>query len=204
MRILPFLLLAACTSSNPDDTINDGTDGTEGSEVASCDVIDCDDPACADEGECVFSSAMSQDTSFVLIGREIECSTVFGPFPYDVPNCATRFSVNMTERTTGDLCTACDITYEGTLTYSEDTCSELIGTSAPTSSQWGFVHVSSTERELWTNDTGSWVLSETLTGANGVFTFDTTEAVNQDPPDCDNGVQYVGDITVSIAFEDPE
>ncbi len=204
MRILSFLLFAACNSSDPDDTTLDGSDGTDGSDVTTCDVIDCDNPACADEAECVFSSVMSQDTSLLLAGREIECSAGPFPVPVDVPDCATRFTVNMTERTTGDLCTACDITYEGPLTYSEDTCSELIGTQAPTSSQWGFVHVSSTERELWTNESGIWALSETLTGANGVFTFDATEAVNQDPPDCGNGVQYVGDITVSIAFEDPE
>jgi hypothetical protein len=202
MRILPFLLIAACTSSAPEDTIpGNGSDGTD---AESCDVIDCNNPACADEGECVFPSVMSQDTALVFVGREIECSAGPFPIPVDVPDCATRFTVNMMERMTGDLCPVCDITYEGTLAYTEDSCSELLETDAPTSSQWGFVHISSTERELWTNDTGSWALSETLTGASGVFTFDLTEAVNQDPPECNNGMQYVGDITVSIAFEDSE
>ena len=204
MRLLPILLLAACPPTPVDDTSSSTSGGTSGTDAPTCDVVDCDNPACADEGECVFSNVMSQNTALVFTGREIQCTVGPLPIPVDVPDCATRFTVDMAERATGDVCTACDITYEGTLNYSEDTCSELIGTDAPVMGAWGFVHVSPTQRELWTNDTGSWVLSQTLNGANGVFTFETTEAVNQDPPDCNNGVQYVGDISVSVAFEDPE
>jgi len=201
MRAFPLaLLLAACT---PDATDTDTVEGTDdvGSDDA-CDVVDCEDPACASEPECSFPDAMTQDSDLVFTGREIECT--LGPLPvaFDVPDCATRFTVAMTQRTAGNVCDGCDATYEGSIAYSEDTCSDLIGTPAPSSGEWGFVAVSATERELWLFEGGQWMLSDTLTEQDGSYTVSVTEAVNQDPPDCNNGVQYVGDLTVDVAFTD--
>ena len=200
MRIVVLaLLFTGCTSDSPDDSGDDGTDVV----IGECDVVDCSNPACVAEPSCSFPDVMTQTSDLVFTGREIECALGPVTVPFDVPNCATRFTVSMTRRTEGNVCPDCDATYEGTILYSEDTCSDLIGTEAPADGAWGFIALSATERELWLEEGGVWVASEVLDLTDGSYRFAVTEAVNQDPPDCNNGVQYVGDISVDVGFTDP-
>lgn len=191
-------LLAAC---NGDDTDTSDTDpGTSSSDA--CDELDCSDPNCAAEPECAWPDAMTQDSRIDFVGRQITCDLGGFDFPYDVPDCTTAFTVNMTERTEGNLCTACDATYAGDISYSQDSCSELLGTQAPTSGEWGFVALSATERELWLYANGTWAYSSTLTLQDGVYSYTITEAIHQDPDECNNGEQYVGDLTATVNFAD--
>ena len=102
-------------------------------------------------------------------------------------------------------CPDCDRTYRGALTYSTDTCSELLGESLPVDAIYGFVFLDEYNRELWAPDTttGKWYFIERLTSDNGrQWLINGSDAIIMDPEDCDNGNQNLGTLTITLTWVD--
>jgi hypothetical protein len=207
-----LLVLAACgvTVSPVAEAGETDTDVAVGDsdveEPEDCPVLDCEDPTCADEFACTWPDVIGHESIVTFSGREIRCA--FGPLevPVDTPDCGTHVRVLMRHRTGGDTCRRCDRTYRGTFEYLEDTCSELLGEEALESGSWGFVFLGPRRRELWLPDAeGTWVKNDTLRlSDDGLWRLDRTDPVELDPPDCNNGVQYLGDLTIASTFEDQD
>ncbi len=198
--VLAAVLLAGCPKGGETDP---DTDTNTGDTDADCPVVDCADPLCADVFECTWPTAMTQTSNFTFTGATVQCPV--GPIDVsvDVPDCVTAMTAAMTERTTGSLCDVCDKTFEGSITYSQDTCSDLLEQSAPSTGEWGFVFTSPTERTLYLSDgSGNWAASGDQTGADGTYGSSVSEEVNQVPPSCGLDVQYLGDVHVTVEFVD--
>lgn len=198
--LLPLLLLGCPDPDGPDP---DGDSDTD--LPAGCEVLDCADPACAEAFECTWPTSLEHESDFTFTGATIQCPVGPVTLPVDVPDCAIALSAALTERLSGDLCPACDRTFEGPITYSQDTCSEVLGQTPPSSGAWGLVFVSPDERELWLPDgAGGWALSSTLTRqADGAYTSSASESITQVPPSCGSAAQHVGDVVVTARFMDP-
>lgn len=193
MRPLLALVLVACTGGS----VTEPSDGTDDSDTPTCEVLDCANPACADEFQCTWPDALDLVTDIDFRGDTIDCF-----IPVDIDDCVTDATAMLTP-TDVDPCTACDRTYDGPMTYQTDTCSELIDTVPPERTAVGVVFVSPTERELWgRDDAGVWSLGATVTGSDGVFSVTTVEDIEQDIEECRQGVQKLGTMTAVLTFTD--
>jgi hypothetical protein len=189
--LLPVFALTACddgaSTSNP----------TDSNPEPQCEVVDCDNPACAEVEECTWPTSLELLSDLDFAGGTIDCV-----FPIPIDDCVTNATSTLTQVVDG-TCPSCDRTYTGALTYQKDTCSELIKTTPPTSATVGIVFVSDTSRELWSKDgTGSWSKSADLTGDHGVFTYTTVTPIRYDVEECGEGEQEVGKLTAVLTFTD--
>ena len=213
-RLILAVLAIGCSgdieetdTDQPDDTdvptveseCNDGADNDDDG------AIDCDDSDCADAFECNWPDAMNHDTQMDFAGRTIECKFAGISIPYDVEDCQTRFTAALTYDPNETGCTSCDRVYKGPLNWLNDSCSELLGETGPKPevTEYGIEFVSETERRLYVNDaTTGWTSTVTLT-LNGTSWENITEVpIEEDIDDCNNGVQYLGDLTVRVGFTD--
>lgn len=183
---------AACVESNCTDGLDDDGDGA----------IDCADDDCAAEFQCTWPDTMTHRTLADFAGRTIECE-FFGHYDVDVDDCRTDLNSNLSVIAEGSLCTSCDRTYEGPFVVTEDSCGDVTGATPPTTARFGFVFNSPTERVLWAqDDSGVWQETVTLTLAGNSWEFSGTDAVVADPDGCNNGDQHLGDLTVTLSFQD--
>ena len=223
--LLSSLLLAACGDEDGGDTDRpqpgdhgdggaDGDGGDAGSTSESdCEdgadddgdgLTDCEDDDCADAFVCSWPDAISYFSRVDFSGNTIECEVAGFEIDVDVPDCATVTTSTMIIDESAAACAQCDRTFSGTLNYSEDSCSELLETTPPTSASVGLVFVSETTRELWgVNDAGQWEMAAAINiDDDGMWELAGGEQVWDDPDDCDNGNQHLGDLTVVVSFKD--
>jgi hypothetical protein len=182
-------------------TEGDCTDGVDDDDDGKA---DCLDPDCAEVFECTWPDALDHTSRFQFDGNTIECQVWGVDVDYDVPDCTTALTASLTELTGAQACQSCDRSYSGAFTYTQDTCSELLGTTLPQSGAFGFVFVSETQRELWGQDeAGQWAFSSLVDSTDGRnWELTASEAVYDDPEDCDNGTQNLGTLTLTVAFVD--
>ncbi len=222
MRWLPLILTAslfACGDKGSDDSGTDtddsgaDTDVTEPQVETDCEdgsdndedgVADCEDDDCADAFVCNYPDSILHRTNIAFDGYLVECDTWLGTFDEQVDDCSTRFSSPLTVATEGNLCTECDLTFTGQLTYDYDDCDDLTGDGTrPTEGWFGFVFVDESTRELWSQDgAGVWAKAVTMTKAGGIWEHSDSGEVVEDVDDCDNSPLTLGNLTVTLTFED--
>lgn len=188
---------------DPETACDDGVDND------SDGATDCDDSDCADAFECSYPDAIAHTTVVEFDGYQVECDLgIWGTHDEQIDDCVTRFTVPLTEATTGDLCPACDRTYSGPITYEQDSCLALIGGDRPTEGWFGFVFIDENTRELWSRDEigGGWVKGVTLSRKGGewrlVESGEVAEDVETDFGDCENNPLTLGLLTVTMTFVD--
>jgi hypothetical protein len=220
LSLLTLPLLAACGDKDSGDDTGPGsgsdsgdtdtntpdpeTDCEDGSDNDSDGLTDCEDDDCADAFVCNYPDSISHHTDISFDGYLVECDTWLGTFDEQVDDCATQFSIPLTVATKGPLCTDCDLTFTGPITYEFDNCDELTGDSTrPTEAWFGFVFIDESTRELWSQDgAGVWSKAVTMTKAGGKWEFSESGEVVQDVDDCDNSPLTLGNLTVTMTFED--
>jgi hypothetical protein len=218
-----FILLAACTGGDGGDTerprpgehgdggAGDGgdepgaeSDCTDGTDDDGDGDTDCADSDCADVFECTWPDAVDHTSRFQFDGNTIECQVWGVDVDYDVPDCLTTLTAELSLLEGPQACPDCDRTFAGDLNYTQDSCSELLGTTLPPSAAFGFVFVSASQRELWGQDeAGAWAFTSLVDSTDGrTWELVASEAVYDDPEDCDNGMQNLGTLTLTVAFVD--
>jgi hypothetical protein len=224
------LLTLGCTPSDPasgkDDTGGaDGGDGGGGGgdggggdgggdpePETSCDdgvdddldgATDCDDSDCAEVAPCWWPATLQHQGAFDFDGYTVTCETFFGDFDEDVPDCSTRYEATLVEVTDpAEACPTCDRTYYGTLTYTTDSCGDILGSGDyPTEAYFGFVFH---DADRWTlygeDDAGSWATGVDLTVSGGSYSFTHLEPIYVDTGECDNDPLLAGELAVTWAF----
>ncbi|MCB9742165.1 MAG: hypothetical protein H6741_18365 [Alphaproteobacteria bacterium] len=184
------------------------TDCEDGIDEDQDGVTDCEDSDCADVFRCTWPESLGHNTHAFFDGMEIECRAIGIPFDVDVPDCTTDLVAPLQEFTEGNICTSCDKSYVGPVNVTDDSCAELLGDNAepsPTELAFGFQFVSTQERVLWARDeAGVWAQAVTMTReGEGPWQWSSTSEIWDDPPDCNNGQQHLGDLTVTLTFTDP-
>lgn len=166
--------------------------------------IDCADADCADAWNCNLPDAMQYRGLIDFRGNTIECEAFGIEFDYDVDDCQTDASGRLTRIQDARACTECDRTYYGSLSYAVDSCSDMLETDPVPDALFGFVFLSETERELYSQDPtdGTWYFIETITRTKGEWRISGSDAVWADPDDCDNGDQNLGTLTITTSFKD--
>ena len=217
IRIFTALLLLSCTgnSSTNDDTDTETdtdidapvpeTECADGADNDEDGAVDCDDTDCAGYFRCTLPDQMSHETLMSFDGRTIECKLAGFEFDYDVDDCVTSFTAALTHAPEDMSCEPCDRIYKGPLTWLEDSCSELLGENGPKPevTEYGVRFDSEKERTLYLNDPSTgWAESVVVTLQNGRWVNQTVLPVEEDIDACNNGVQYLGDLTVDVSFED--
>ncbi len=185
--VLPILLgvaLVACSApvddddSRPgqdddtgdDDTGDDdiGDDDTHPDPETACDdlvdndgdqLVDCDDPDCADELHCTWPDAVEHAARF-----QFHSSVEW------LDSCETRFTSYMVHAS--DLCPQADRSFEGDFDYSINSCEQILdaaGVDLPQHGAYGLVFASEHEWEIFSRDTeGTWGSAGTATWQSGV------------------------------------
>ena len=122
----------------------------------------------------------------------------------DVDDCHADAVGTLKLMDSGNLCPGCDRSYYGGLSYTTDNCSDLMGTPLPVDAIYGYVFVDANTRELWSADeTGAWVMVDTITSKDGHrWAMSGADEVWADPPDCDNGNQNIGRLSLSLSLDD--
>ena len=227
MRWLPIILVAsliACGDKGSDDSGSDSTsdsgegtdtdtDTTEPQVETDCEdgadndedgATDCEDEDCAEAFVCSYPDRIFHRTDIEFEGYLVECDTWLGTFDEQVDDCATRFSSPLTVMTEGDLCTECDLTFTGSLTYEFDDCDDLTGDSTrPTEGSFGFVFIDASTRELWSqDDAGVWAKAVTMKKKGKLWAYSDSGEIIEDIDDCDNSPLTLGNLTVTLSFED--
>ncbi|MFT4977156.1 MAG: hypothetical protein ACI8S6_003061 [Myxococcota bacterium] len=224
-RLLPVLCLlslVACDGSDGDNSKDgrdsgdtDSTDTDEPASEADCSdgadndddgSIDCADSDCAAEFVCSWPDTMSHRTDIFFDGYTVECETWLGTFEEEVDDCRTNITAPLSVATDGDICPKCDRTYVGPFTYENDNCDDLTGDGErPTEGRFGFVFISETERELWSqDDLGAWAPAVTMALADGIWSYADGGEIEVANGDCDNSPLTVGMLTVTLSFVDPQ
>jgi hypothetical protein len=192
--------------ADDDDTVPDNeTDCDDGIDEDEDQLTDCDDPDCAEVAPCWWPDAVDHTGTFAFDGYEIECIYLGFPVPYEVDDCDTAYTSPLTQDLTVEDCLACDRTFEGAFTYSTDTCADLIGSDSPLSGAFGFVFTSETEWEFWgiNADSGEWESAGVATDdGSGNFVYQTEGVITDNPPDCDNGDQDLGNLVITLGFSE--
>ena len=191
-------------TDEPDDPkvetdCNDGLDNDEDG------AMDCDDSDCAEAFSCTWPDALDHETEMLFDGRTIECEIFGTAFDYDVDDCETRFSADLTYDETDDTCSECDRVYKGPLTWEQDSCSELLGEDGPKpeTTEYGLKFVSETLRTVYVNDPNTgWTKAVDLVQEGEQWQNVTSVEIREDVDECNNGVQYLGDLTVTSLFTD--
>lgn len=233
MTVRPFALVAlslllACgdkddgdgPSGAQDDTggVGDGGAGGDGggqipSNETDCEdgrdedqdgTADCEDSDCATFWRCALPDTMDFRSDVYFDGYTIECEAWGIEVDVDIEDCVADAVSNLTLVTTGRRCESCERTYEGELTYNQDSCSALLETPAPTRGEYGFNFLDANTRELWSPDeTGTWLFVDRLVSTDGVnWVLAGTEEIWADPEDCDNGNQNLGLLSVTLSWRD--
>ena len=120
-------------------------------------------------------------------------------------DCAVEFTASLAPIVTGNLCEPCDRTYQGSIDWIRETCNELLGNEGdlPTEATFGFRFISETSREVWgQNADQEWTKVADLGLEDGTWVSTTTSEIREDIEDCNNGVQYLGDLTITLSFTD--
>ena len=174
---------------------------------------------CTDADDCISGYCINTPTGGSVCSKlcglceplgdfQLECRAIGIPFDVDVPDCTTDLVAPLQEFTEGNICTSCDKSYVGPVNVTDDSCAELLGDNAepsPTELAFGFQFVSTQERVLWARDeAGVWAQAVTMTReGEGPWQWSSTSEIWDDPPDCNNGQQHLGDLTVTLTFTDP-
>lgn len=188
-------------TTDPPDPESECDDGTDNDEDG---LVDCEDPDCAEVTPCWWPEAIAHEGAFDFDGRTVECDFGIGSIDVDVDDCVTAYSATLTPVTDPSLeCPTCDRTFYSTLSYSVNTCEDVLeGGSYPADAYFGFIFTSETEwRLVGKDDAGNWEAGVDLIVEGDAFTFSTTEALNIDSGECRNDPLYVGDLTVSWSFQ---
>lgn len=180
------------------------TDCQDGADEDEDGLADCLDSDCAAEWFCSLPDRIDFRSTVFFDGYTIECEKWGIEFDYDVEDCRADAVSNLTLVEKGRVCAECDRTYQGTLTYNEDSCSALLETTAPTRAEYGFVFLDARTRELWSPDeVGTWTFVERLSSTDGlVWQMSGAEEMWANPDECDNGDQNLGLLTVDLSWTD--
>lgn len=181
------------------------TDCEDGADNDSDGLADCEDDDCAEDFVCNYPDSISHRTNITFDGYEIECDLGWlGTHDKQINDCATRFSIPLAVAEKGPLCTDCDLTFFGPITYDYDDCDDLTGDSTrPTEAWFGFKFIDESTREMWSQDEkGTWGKAVTMTKAGGVWEFSESGEVVEDIDDCENSPLTLGNLTVTMTFED--
>ena len=206
---ISLILVIGCNGGSDDGNTNTDDTGTElecrdGADDDGDGDIDCDDADCADDWVCNLPDALNHETITTFTGRTIECKLVGVPFDYDVPDCVTDFTADLTVDLADTSCEPCDRVYKGPLTWGNDSCSELLGEDGPKpeSTEYGLAFRSETDWMLYVNDPAAgWVEAVPLENIDGRWVNVTEFEVREDIEECANGEQYLGDLRVEILFD---
>jgi hypothetical protein len=188
--------------SPPDDPDAEVCDNGEDDDEDGA--TDCDDSDCDNVAPCNWPSNLDHMTQLDFQGNTIECKLAGFPIPYDVEDCLTEWTASLTHIEM-HACDSCDRVYNGPITLLRDECSELIGNTEPIPSSMdvGMVFISETQREVWgINEAGVWEKSADLTYNAPSWVASGTAEIREDISECNNGVQHLGDLTVSVTFTD--
>ncbi|MFT5682863.1 MAG: hypothetical protein ACI8RZ_003787 [Myxococcota bacterium] len=221
MRWLPIILATSLIACGDKDDGSDtgpsssdsGADTTEPQTETDCEdgtdndedgVADCLDDDCAAAFACNYPQNILHRTNIAFDGYLVECETWIGTFDEQVDDCSTRLSSPLVVATKGNLCAECDLTFTGQFTYDFDDCDDLTGDSArPTEGWFGFVFIDESTRELWSqDDAGTWSKAITMTKTGGVWEHSDSGEVVENVDDCDNSPLTLGNLTVTLTFED--
>ncbi|NOY26776.1 MAG: hypothetical protein GXP62_12965 [Oligoflexia bacterium] len=177
---------------------SDGTDDDGDGQA------DCDDSDCSEDYWCNLPDQINFRSQFHFTGNTIQCDLFGIGIDVDVDNCDTVASTSLTQIRQGSVCPDCDRTYQGDLTYTQDTCSALLDAPFPADALYGFVFLDEFNRDLWAQDeTGTWVQFKRLTSANGhQWEIVGSEEIWGDPTDCNNGKQNLGTLDLLLTWTD--
>ncbi|MCK6506835.1 hypothetical protein L6R53_26265 [Myxococcota bacterium] len=180
------------------------TDCEDGRDEDQDGAADCEDSDCASHWRCALPEQMDFRSDVFFDGYTIECEAWGIEVDVDIEDCVADAVSALRLVTTGRLCESCERTYEGTLTYNQDTCSALLETVPPTRAEYGFNFLDANTRELWSPDEmGTWQMVDRLVSTDGVtWTLAGTEEIWADPEDCDNGNQNLGLLSVTLTWRD--
>ena len=176
-----------------DDSLDEDEDG----------LTDCEDPDCADVAPCTWPDSVDHAGTFAFEGYEIECDYMGIPIPYEVDDCSTAYTSALSQDLTVTPCDVCDRTFEGPFVYSVDTCADLIGSTSPDSGAFGLVFLSETQWEVYgiNGDSGAWEsVGIAEDDGTGTFVYQIQGVITDDPPDCNNGDQDLGNLVVTLTF----
>ncbi|RME23336.1 MAG: hypothetical protein D6798_13720 [Deltaproteobacteria bacterium] len=221
--LLGLILLGAC-GDRADDTGHGGAPGDAGhggqtdggSEPAvesDCEdgadddgdgAIDCEDSDCADHWSCNLPDSIRYDTVIDFWGNTITCELVGIEYDVEIGDCHTVGGGPLSRiEDPQQTCADCDRTYQGPLTYTQDTCSSKLGQPLPSTATLGLVFLNETQRELFApDDQWNWYSLGILELVDGVYTLSTSEDIIIDPEGCDNGKQNIGTIDLRVDIED--
>jgi hypothetical protein len=147
-------------------------------------LIDCEDPDCAQVLHCTWPDAMEHSARFQF-HSDVEW----------LESCETRFTSYMTHTT--DLCPQADRTFEGDFEYSINSCDqilELAGIDLPQHGAYGVVFLSEHEREVFGRDTeGVWGSVGTASWQSGVGHYLIAR---------DDDVENIGSLHTEMTFAD--
>lgn len=198
-------------SGSTDTTVPDSpdapdpeTDCEDGKDNDTDGAADCEDEDCSDAFSCSYPESISHTTRISFEGYEVACETWLGTFEEQVDDCRTEFTIPLVVATEGKLCSQCDLTFTGAITYTEDNCDELTGDSTrPTEGWFGFVFIDESTRELWSQDeSGAWAKAVTMKNTGGKWEFSESGEVAEDIDGCDNNPLTLGNLTVTMTFVD--
>lgn len=183
--------------TTPPEICDDGLDNDEDGDA------DCDDSDCETDNYCVWPFTLNHTSIVDFKGRTIECKWNGFDIDYDVPSCRTVLTSTMT-MTTDNECPDCNRTYFGNFTYTQDDCED--GSPRPTEGYYGLVFAENKWVLFSQDESGAWAEAVDLTpDDNGGYSYVSPyEAVNLDTDECNNGSQHVGDINLTLAFEDAD
>ncbi len=225
LAVMPFALLVACGDSAGDTGPAGGDAGHGGGDAGGGDgggqpavetdcedgadgdqdgAIDCEDSDCADHWSCKLPDTVRYDTVINFRGNTITCELVGIEYDVDIGDCHTVGGGPLALIDDAQQsCPDCDRTYQGPLTYTQDTCASKLGQPLPTTATFGMVFLNETQRELFApDDQWNWYSLGILEETKGVFTLSTSEDIVLDPDGCDNGDQNIGTVSLKVDFQD--
>lgn len=166
--------------SNPDpETACDDLVDNDGDQL-----IDCEDPDCAQVFHCTWPDAMDHAARFQF-HSDVEW----------LDSCETRFTSYMVH--TGDLCPQADRSFEGDFDYTVNSCQQILeaaGVDLPQHGFYGVAFLSEHEREIFSRDTeGNW-------GSAGIATWQSE--VGHYLLARDDDVENIGSLHTELTFAD--
>ena len=184
------------TEPQPESICDDGVDNDEDG------LFDCDDSDCVATNYCQWPFTIQHTFVSDFKGRTIECKWNGIKVDVDVEDCRTAFTSTLTHAT-DDECPQCNRTFHGAFSYSEDSCPNP--ETRPAEGWFGFVFPGNKWVLFTKDEAGAWQEAVDLAKDDqGGYSFQSTTPVNLDNEECDNGSQYVGDLTVKLIYTDAD